>query len=160
MPEREDQQSPEAREFQVTPIVYMIFIRNGSILLLERGRGKYDGYHSLPAGHMDKGETAQQTAVRESREELGIEVDPAAVSFAHLSHVKDPDGQRFIVSMRIGSWVGEPVNNEPHKHRSIGWYPLDQLPEDMIPHARATVDNIVNGVQFEERGWNDEPFQL
>lgn len=150
-------QQIEAKEFQVTPIVYMILIEDGSILLLERGRGRYDGYHSLPAGHIDEGETAHQTAIRECLEELGIEVDSESVTFAHLSHVKDAVGQRFIVSMRIGSWTGEPVNMEPDKHRSMGWFPLDQLPEDMISHARAAVENISNGVMFDERGWNESP---
>ena len=156
MLEHEELVFPEAKEFQVTPIVYMIIIRDGQILLLERGRGRYEGYHSLPAGYIDKGETAHQTAVRESLEELGIEVDPESVEFAHLSHVKDPDGQRFIVSMKIGSWTGEPINNEPEKHRSIGWFPLNDLPGDMISHARAAVEDITQGVMFDERGWNQE----
>lgn len=150
----------ETKEFLVTPIVYMIFIRDGQILLLERGRGTYDGYHSLPAGHIDEGYTAVQTVVKESQEELAVEVDPSSVEFVHLTHIKDPVGQRFIISMKVGDWNGEPINNEPHKHKSLGWFPLDQLPDDMISHARSAVENILNGVTFEERGWSDELTQV
>ena len=32
------------------------------------------------------------------------------------------------------SWSGEPRVVEAHKAAEIGWFPLDALPEPMVPH--------------------------
>lgn len=50
-----------------------IIIRNRHIALIKRQR---DGhiYYVIPGGGMETGETPEQTAIRESREELGLHV--------------------------------------------------------------------------------------
>ena len=58
-----------AREYSAGAFVYMR--RGGEIifLLLEKNNGEYD----LPKGHIEKGESAEQAAIREIKEETGIE---------------------------------------------------------------------------------------
>lgn len=50
-----------------------IIIRNRHIALIKRQR---DGntYYVIPGGGMESGETPEQTAIRESREELGLSI--------------------------------------------------------------------------------------
>lgn len=144
---------PGKEEFQVTPIVYIVLIRDDKILLIKRGRGRYDGFWSLPAGHVDEGENARQTAAREAHEELGIDIEPSSLDFAHLLHVKDTDGQRMIVSLRPKTWEGEPANMEPHKHSEVRWFPLIALPDNMPPYTKGTIVDISSGVNFRESNW-------
>lgn len=40
-----------------------------------RGSGYYDGWYSVPAGHVEAGELPVDRLVREAREELGITLD-------------------------------------------------------------------------------------
>jgi 8-oxo-dGTP pyrophosphatase MutT (NUDIX family) len=49
----------------------VLFI-DGKVLLLRNERDEWE----LPGGHMDPGETHEQTLVREFQEELQIQVDP------------------------------------------------------------------------------------
>ena len=42
--------------------------------LILRGTGIYEGYYSFPKGHMEEGETEQETAIREVKEETGLDV--------------------------------------------------------------------------------------
>ena len=49
--------------------------REGAVLLIERAKGALKGRWSLPGGHIEPGETAQAAAVREVREETGVEAD-------------------------------------------------------------------------------------
>ncbi len=52
-------------------------IRNeeGKYLLVQESRPKVYGLWNLPAGHVDKGETIEEAAIREAREETGLEVE-------------------------------------------------------------------------------------
>lgn len=49
-------------------------IHKGSALLIERARAPYLGLWTLPGGRLEPGETADQAAAREIREELGLSV--------------------------------------------------------------------------------------
>nr|WP_116027003.1 NUDIX domain-containing protein [Thermomonospora umbrina] len=72
------------------------------------------GWWSVPGGCLDEGESLPAGAAREAREELGITIDPADLTFAHLCHHADADGQaRIGVFFAATRWSGEPVNAEP-----------------------------------------------
>lgn len=72
-------------------IAIAIFNSKGHILIQKRGRNKdiYPGYYTLSAtGHVDKGESYFNSAIRELREELGI--TPKIVEIGkHLTTTKD-----------------------------------------------------------------------
>jgi 8-oxo-dGTP pyrophosphatase MutT (NUDIX family) len=47
-------------------------VQSGQVLLIQRARPPWDGAWSLPGGRLEPGETAEQCARRELREELGL----------------------------------------------------------------------------------------
>jgi 8-oxo-dGTP pyrophosphatase MutT (NUDIX family) len=61
--------------------VHIFFIRGGTVLLLRRfNTGYEDGNYSVPAGHLEGDETVVQAAIREAREEIGVELRPDEVA--------------------------------------------------------------------------------
>lgn len=50
-------------------------IREGKLLLIQRGRGHLAGRWAVPGGKVRLGETLEAAAVREVREETGLEVE-------------------------------------------------------------------------------------
>lgn len=57
------------------PGVGVAVISEGRVLLIQRGRGAQAGKWAVPGGKVDLGETLRETAVREVREETGLDID-------------------------------------------------------------------------------------
>jgi 8-oxo-dGTP diphosphatase len=137
--------------FPVT--VHMFFLRLNQILLIRRYQTGYmDGHYSVPAGHLDGNEPVRLAAVREAREEIGVQIDPEAIQFAGVFHRLEGD-ERVDFFVHVQGWSGEPVNAEPDKCDEIRWADMDDLPENTIPYIRQAIRNFQAGVPFEEFGW-------
>lgn len=138
-------------KFPVT--VHLLFFRENQVLLLRRfNTGFEDGNYSVPAGHLDGGETVRMAAVREAYEEIGVQIDVDDVVFATVTHRKSDD-ERVDFFLHIKDWDGEPCNAEPEKCDELLWCDLDALPENIIPYVRKAIRNHLEGVLFEEFGW-------
>jgi ADP-ribose pyrophosphatase YjhB (NUDIX family) len=135
--------------------VHLLFFHSGKVLLLRRFQTGYmDGHYSVPAGHLDGGETVIQAAIREAREETGLTLEPAALKFACVFHRNEGE-ERVDFFVTVASWHGEPVNTEPGKCDDLRWFKLNALPENIVPYVRQGIHNALTGVPFEEFGWNN-----
>jgi mutator protein MutT len=140
--------------FALVSAVHLLLLDGaGRVLLLRRANTGYeDGNLSVPAGHLDGGETVRQAMVREAAEEIGIHVDVDAVEVAHVMHRRSND-ERIDFFVVCRAWTGEPVNAEPHKCSELVWAAPDDLPDDVIPYVRAGIEHVVAGRTFSEHGW-------
>lgn len=133
--------------------VHLFLLRNGQVLLLRRyNTGYEDGMYSVPAGHLDGGEPVRAAAVREAREELGVDISAQKLIFVGVFH-RQSDEERVDFFFSLRSWGGEIRNAEPDKCDLLLWADLDALPENMIPYVKRALENFQNGVPFEEFGW-------
>lgn len=137
--------------FPVT--VHLFFFRGNQLLMLRRfNTGYADGQYSVPAGHLDGGETVLQAAVREAEEEVGVRIEAEDLSFSTVMHrIEDDERVDFFVQVR--KWEGEPFNAEPEKCDDLHWVHIDQLPENTVEYVRRCIANHLNGVRFDEFGW-------
>lgn len=83
------------REYPDYPIagVGVVVWKDGKVLLIRRGRPPREGDWSLPGGRQKLGETTRETAIREVREEAGIEVVVGHLLDVIDSIVPDGDGR-------------------------------------------------------------------
>jgi len=133
--------------------VHMFFLRDQQILLLRRfNTGYQDGKYSVVAGHLDAGETVIQAAIREAGEEAGVRLQPEDLRVAHVMNRKSED-ERIDFFIEVRKWEGEIVNAEPEKCDALAWFPLDSLPENMIPYVRAALQRCQQGQYYSEFGW-------
>lgn len=129
---------------------YVVLRRQDQVLLqLRAGTGYRDGYWALLAGHVDPGESVVEAAVREAREEGGVEIDPADLAPLTAMHRYEPGGpaieQRLDVFFEARSWSGEPTLREPHRTAAIDWFGLDALPDPVVPHERTVLEALRTG---------------
>jgi ADP-ribose pyrophosphatase YjhB (NUDIX family) len=134
---------------------HLFLIRDGAILLSRRANtGFMDGSYSVPAGHIEEGETAREALSREAREEIGLEIPPGRQSVAHVMHRNAEPGVIYIdFFMTADSYSGELRNLEPDKCDDLSWHPLDALPENTIPYIRQAIEAVGRGEQYSEFGW-------
>src|SRR5579859_5219894 len=101
--------------FKMIASGYIFLVRDGKILLSRRFQTGYqDGMYSLPAGHIEEGETITTGACREVFEEIGIHLKPHHLFLAHVMHRRDND-ERLDFFFSVKNWEGEPSNKEPNK---------------------------------------------
>ena len=133
--------------------VHLLFIRGDKILMLRRAHTGYqDGNYSLVAGHHEDGESLTHTAVREAKEEAGVDIEPQNLSLKVLVHKKEAD-ERIAVFFAVHHWSGEIQNMEPDKCDDLSWFALDNLPSNTIPYIRAALDALRNNKIYVEFGW-------
>lgn len=137
--------------FPVT--VHLFFFRENHVLMLRRfNTGFADGMYSVPAGHLDGGETVIAAAAREAQEEIGVQLEADCIQFSHVMHRQDGD-ERVDFFVHVSEWNGEPYNAEPEKCDDIRWVQVDDLPSNTIPYIRQALKNYREGIKFDEFGW-------
>jgi 8-oxo-dGTP diphosphatase len=143
-----------------------IVIHNDKLLLGEKKKGEIGtGVLSGPGGKLDPGETLPECLIRETREELTIELDPVSLElvariifhkgrtrFMFLNKILDffgwrssvPDFEVSVYRARILS--GELVETDD---MIPGLYPLDDLPlEQMYEADRHWLPKAARGEKF------------
>lgn len=140
----------------VSVSVFVIVRQGEDLLLLRRANtGWHDGCWSLPAGAHEGGETLEQAAVRELREETGLNVQERNLTLVHLLHCRAGDnGDEWLGAFFVAeSWTGSPMLGEPGKHDRIGWHALSELPEPLIAYVRQGMEQGLQGTSFSAFGW-------
>ncbi len=102
----------------------LFVIRDGQILLIRKKRGLGAGKINGPGGRLEPGETPLEAAVRETREELGIEaLDPVLSGELFFQFV---DGYSLHCSVFVSrEFIGEPIETD----EAIPlWTPLEAIP--------------------------------
>lgn len=134
--------------FPVT--VHLFFFREHQILLLRRfNTGFRDGEYSVPAGHLDGGETVMDAATREAGEEVGVKIKENDMTFSNVMH-RIEDDERVDFFVQVHQWQGEPFNAEPDKCDDLRWVDIDTLPANIIPYVKQALENHLNGTSFDE----------
>jgi 8-oxo-dGTP diphosphatase len=118
---------------------------DGRVLFMRRANTGYaDGQWSLPAGHVDAGETIVAACVREIAEELGVVITAQDLECVLVQHKHDLDGEERIDVFFVGKLpASEQVSiTEPDKCDGLSWATLDQLPQPLIPYVREALRAI------------------
>ena len=121
-----------AREYPARPWVAIgvIAFRGPDVLLVRRGRPPRLGEWSIPGGAQRLGETAEDAARRELREETGIEVGPLSLACVVDAISRDAAGRprfHYTIVDYCGLWLcGEPEAGDDVA--DAAWFAPDALP--------------------------------
>jgi ADP-ribose pyrophosphatase YjhB (NUDIX family) len=141
-----------SRHFQLIVDVHLLLVAQGDLLLGRRANTGYgDGAYEPPSGRLAERETLVEAAVRLAADQMGIALALADVSLAHVLHDVSGAG-RMAFFLTADGWSGEagprPLPAAAGSYSDFGWYPLTELPANMIDRARVAVRNYAAGGRF------------
>jgi 8-oxo-dGTP diphosphatase len=132
----------EERQPQEVPRVgvgVLLIDSQDRVLLTLRKRAPEAGCWSIVGGKVDFLENLEQCAVREAREEAGVEVVLIRL-LCVTDHVLPDEAQHWVAPAYLGRIVGgEPRNCEPDKTQEVKWFALDSIPENLTMTAQNAI---------------------
>lgn len=110
----------------------VIVRKDGKVLMGKRKNAHGEGTWCFPGGHLEFGESWEECARREVREEVGVEV--RELSLAHVTNdIFSEEDKHYITLFLVGDWVsGEVMLCEPDKNEQWGWFPWEALPQPLF----------------------------
>lgn len=119
-------------------VVAGIIVKDGKILAVERGHGKFKGSWEFPGGKVEEGETPEQALARELKEELDIEVQ----DFKFVQTVSNSIVPNFIISFFVCQ-MKENSTVKLIEHLDSKWVSKNELDSvDWLLTDRMIVDKL------------------
>jgi 8-oxo-dGTP diphosphatase len=120
--------------------VGIIITKGAYVLLLRRKYVHGAGSWSTPGGHLDFGESPEECAIREAKEETNVDVTD--VRFRAITNdVFEAEGKHYITLWMEGAYTGgEPIVNAAYEMAEVGWFAWDALPQPLFLPLRHLLD--------------------
>lgn len=135
--------SGKNEKFVKVGIGVLVMNEKGEILLGKRKGELGKNTFSLAGGHLEFGESFEECARRELKEETGLD----GSEFEIISLENGAGKNKHYVT--IGVWAkkveGECKLMEPEKFESWEWYPKNNLPRPLFGPSEGTIENYFSG---------------
>lgn len=115
--------------------VRLILYNQGRILLLKQ-TNRHGGNYTLVGGTIETNESATESIIRESKEEAGIILRKEDLELAHVLHKHRSTENRITLYFRATQYQGQLWSREPKKFKSVAWFDLEDLPENLSNTTR------------------------
>ncbi|MGM0576795.1 MAG: NUDIX domain-containing protein [Myxococcota bacterium] len=120
-----------------SPTVDLLIETEPGTVVLVRRKNPPHGW-ALPGGFVDYGESLEQAAVREAKEETGLDVDLVRQFHAYSDPARDPR-QHTITNVFVARSRGEPRGASDAAEARV--FTRDELPSDLVfDHDRILED--------------------
>lgn len=140
--------------------VWLWRVRDGipEVLLQRRSKNKehHPGWLHLSAGgHIDLGETVQQAAVREVKEELGLDI--AVDDLYYVLSARGKGNRNDITNVFIVRYPdGQKIRIETHELDQVTWIPLDEFAvlvqdaarNNILDHRQGYFDMVIEAIRY------------
>lgn len=122
---------PKTPLLTVDTIIELVGVDDPGVVLVARRHSPL-GW-ALPGGFVDRGESCPAAAVREAREETGLEVTLRALLGVYSDPGRDPRGHTASV-VYVGQAEGEPIGGDDAAQAR--YFSLSALPPLAFDHGR------------------------
>lgn len=123
-------------------IAAAVVVQDGRVLMVRRRVREGDLLWQFPAGHIEDGETPEQAAVRECREETGLDAEPARVLGVRVH----PQTGRCMAYVACSLVSGEARVADAVELDAVAWVPHGDIAEYVPRGLFAPVQEYLDAV--------------
>jgi 8-oxo-dGTP diphosphatase len=121
--------------------VGVIVLRDGLVLLGKRAGSHGAGTWALPGGHLEFGESVEQCAIREVKEETGLLIRAVHLG-PYTSDVFPAENKHYVTLFVVAeSPQGQPQVLEPAKCSAWQWCRWSELPHPLFAPLRSLANS-------------------
>lgn len=121
--------------------VNVAVIHDGKILLTKR-----DDFHiwCLPSGGVEEGESLAEAAIRETKEETGIDVKLIRVVGVYSRLGGLPDGHAVLYEAKP---IGGELTSQPGETIDVKYFAFNEIPNELAFAHKQRIADAMNGIQ-------------
>ncbi|KAL8218589.1 hypothetical protein R6Q57_021962 [Mikania cordata] len=116
--------------------VAVFLVKGGTVLLGRRRSSVGHGTYALPGGHLEFGETFEECAAREVKEETGLHIKDIQFVTVTNDVFTEAAKQLHLVAVYMRASLADPEqlpqNIEPEKCYGWDWYDWKNLPQPLF----------------------------
>ena len=129
------------------PVIGAVILDNlGRVLLGKRLKDPGSLTWALPGGKMELMESFEECLQREVLEETGLEV--LLKELVSISSETLDEFHGINIGFTAEIIRGKPEVKEKDKCEMWDWFPLDELPEPLLPFSETIIENYKNGTIY------------
>jgi 8-oxo-dGTP diphosphatase len=115
------------------------------ILLIKRRTRPFRGYWALPGGRVDAGETIEETAIREVKEETGLDVEMVSkIGEYHEQGVQDSVEYNYYPACFLVKVVGGEIKKQESEIEDIKLFSLSAISHPLaFEHSQMIKDYLI-----------------
>lgn len=120
----------------------LLFDEYGENVLLVKNKGPGASYYTLPGGAIEKGETLEEAAIREAKEETGLDVQVDGIFTISEAFFEEREHHAVFFTF-MGKIIGGEINiSIPEEIEAVTWMDL-QHAEKYI-HLSSGFEGLIN----------------
>ncbi len=127
-------------------------IKDNEVVVIKYKKGnKKEGYYDIPGGKIEEGESPKQTAIREMKEETGIEIQN--LKYKGIMTIEYPDRMFIFDTFISKEYEGEPQEFEENTSE---WIDIDELlkKEKILSNIILLDKFLIKGLIDDNRNFN------
>lgn len=127
-------------------------IKDNEVVVTKYKKGnKKEGYYDIPGGKIEEGENPKQTAIREMKEETGIEIQN--LKYKGIMTIEYPDRLFIFDTFITKEYEGEPQEFEENTSE---WIDIDELlkKEKILSNIILLDKFLIKGLIDDNRNFN------
>ena len=127
--------------------VSLYFVRDGKLLLIYRWKNGRS-FHVLPGGGVEPGETLEQAAHREAKEETNYDIELGPLLWHREPDEINEEFAYFVTKFNGNLMLGGPEaeKQSPNNIYRLEWIPLNEISQHVIWPGPIHVDLVLNAI--------------
>lgn len=131
----------ETKVKNVKVVYILLFNESGKQVLMVKNKGSHGSYYTLPGGRVEKGETLKEAAIRETKEETGLDVEIDGIISVNEAFFEDVQHHTVFVTFK-GELIGGDITlSRPDEIEGILW--MDVSSAEKLIHTPKKLEGLL-----------------